>query len=73
MLEYWCGHKKDYKHPKCVNFTSKLDTDLYDFVKNKTYPSDLTVSPDGKQFATLGTDRKVCDPPFLFSDLLIFR
>lgn len=59
MIEYWCGLKKDFKFPKCARFNSKLDTDLYELVKNKTYPTDLAFSPNGDQFAVLSTDRKV--------------
>ncbi|XP_015916004.1 peptidylprolyl isomerase domain and WD repeat-containing protein 1 [Parasteatoda tepidariorum] len=59
MIEYWCGMKRDFKFPKCVNFDSKLDTDLYELVKNKTYSIDLTFSPKGDQFALLCADRKI--------------
>lgn len=59
ILEYWTGPKTDYKFPKCVQFDSKLDTDLYEFAKNKTFPTGLCFSPDGKKFATLSADRKV--------------
>nr|XP_034189826.1 peptidylprolyl isomerase domain and WD repeat-containing protein 1 isoform X2 [Osmia lignaria] len=59
ILEYWTGPKMEYKFPKCVSFDSKLDTDLFEFAKNKTYPCGLAVSPDGKKFASLSGDRKV--------------
>jgi len=59
MIEYWCGPKNDYKTPEYVDFDSKLDTDLFEFVKNKTICKSLAVSPNGEQFATLSTDRKV--------------
>lgn len=59
IIEYWSGLRKDFKFPKCVKFDSKLDTDLYELVKNKTYPTDLAFSPTGDQFAILATDRKV--------------
>ena len=37
MIEFWSGLKNDYQFPeKSVNFESKLDTDLFDFAKNKT-------------------------------------
>uniref|UniRef100_T1J225 peptidylprolyl isomerase n=1 Tax=Strigamia maritima TaxID=126957 RepID=T1J225_STRMM len=58
MLEYWTGPKKDYRFPKNF-FESKLDTDLYEFVKNKTHPTCIAFSNDGKQFATISSDRKV--------------
>jgi peptidylprolyl isomerase domain and WD repeat-containing protein 1 len=33
MIEYWTGPLNDYKFPKNVEFDSKMDTDLYEFVK----------------------------------------
>ena len=33
MLEYWGGQRQDYAFPKCAEFDSKLDTDLYEFAK----------------------------------------
>ncbi|CAG9795493.1 unnamed protein product [Diatraea saccharalis] len=59
IVEYWTGPKHEYKYPKNVDFESKLDTDLFDFVKNKTYPTALAFSPDGKKMASIGLDRKV--------------
>ncbi|XP_034947140.1 peptidylprolyl isomerase domain and WD repeat-containing protein 1 [Chelonus insularis] len=59
ILEYWTGPNKEYKFPKAVTFESKLDTDLYEFAKNKTYPCGLAFSPDGKRFGTYSYDRKV--------------
>lgn len=59
LLEYWSGMKKDFTFPKNVQFESKLDTDLFEFAKNKTQPTSLAFSPDGKKFATISTDRRV--------------
>ena len=59
LLEYWTGSKHDYKFPKNVNFDSRLDTDLYEFFKCKTYPTALCISNDGSKFATFAMDRKV--------------
>lgn len=59
IIEYWTGPKHEYHFPKIVKFESKLDTDLYDFVKNKTYPTALAFSPDGKKMASISLDRKV--------------
>lgn len=59
ILEYWTGPKTGYRFPRCISFESKLDTDLFEFAKNKTYPCGLAVSPDGKRFASLSGDRKV--------------
>lgn len=59
VIEYWSGSKGDYSFPKCVNFESKLDTDLFEFVRHKTFPSSLCFTPDGLKFATISCDRKV--------------
>lgn len=59
ILEYWTGPKSNYKFPKCVKFDSKLDTDLYEFVKKKAIPISVNFSPDGKRFAALSMDRKI--------------
>nr|CAD7417787.1 unnamed protein product [Timema cristinae] len=59
ILEYWAGPKLKYNFPKCVTFDSKLDTDLFEFAKAKTFPTGLCFSPDGKRFATLSADRKI--------------
>ena len=59
ILEYWTGFKSEFKFPKCVSFDSKLDTDLFEFAKNKTYPCSLAISPDGKKFASVSGDRKI--------------
>lgn len=60
MLEYWSGPKGDYaSFPKNVKFDSKLDTDLFEFAKNKTYPLNIDVSPDGKQFVVFAEDKKI--------------
>lgn len=61
IVEYWTGPKHEYQYPKNVKFTSKLDTDLFDFVKNKTYPTALDFSPDGRKIAAISLDRKVSD------------
>ena len=59
ILEYWTGPKTEYMFPRCVSFESKLDTDLFEFAKCKTFPSGLNFSSDGIKFATLSGDRKV--------------
>ncbi|KAG7164943.1 Peptidylprolyl isomerase domain and WD repeat-containing protein 1-like [Homarus americanus] len=59
MIEYWCGTKNEFQTPNCVNFKSKLDTDLFEFVKHKTVPRCMAISPNGLQFATIGADKKV--------------
>jgi hypothetical protein len=59
ILEYWTGPKTEYNFPRCVLFESKLDTDLFEFARSKTFPSGLSFSPNGTRFATLSGDRKV--------------
>ncbi|XP_022820066.1 peptidylprolyl isomerase domain and WD repeat-containing protein 1 [Spodoptera litura] len=59
IIEYWTGPKHEYQFPKTVQLESKLDTDLYEFVKKKTYPTALAFSPDGKKMASISLDRKV--------------
>lgn len=59
IVEYWTGPKYEYTFPRNVKFKSKLDTDLFDFVKNKTHPTALDFSPDGKKMASISLDRKV--------------
>jgi len=53
-----------------VDFESKLDTDLYEFAKNKTIPHDICYSSDGKLFAAICADRKVRVFKFLTGKLL---
>eukprot|EP00730_Choanoeca_flexa_P014568 TRINITY_DN6414_c0_g1_i2.p1 TRINITY_DN6414_c0_g1~~TRINITY_DN6414_c0_g1_i2.p1 ORF type:complete len:620 (+),score=157.07 TRINITY_DN6414_c0_g1_i2:2-1861(+) len=60
MLEYWAaGDDAEYKMPTNVAFEYKTDTDLYEFLKCKTMPFNLTFSPNGKRFVTTAVDRKV--------------
>eukprot|EP00095_Tigriopus_kingsejongensis_P002439 snap_masked-scaffold380_size190731-processed-gene-0.11 protein:Tk02439 transcript:snap_masked-scaffold380_size190731-processed-gene-0.11-mRNA-1 annotation:"glutamine-dependent nad(+) synthetase" len=59
MLEYWGGLRSEYAFPSNVHFESKLDTDLFEFAKNKTRPLNLSISPNGNYFATLGGDKKI--------------
>ncbi|XP_059486508.1 peptidylprolyl isomerase domain and WD repeat-containing protein 1 [Neocloeon triangulifer] len=59
IIEYWMTYKHQFKFPTFVQFESKLDTSLYEFAKNKTYPTGLSFSPDGQLMATLAVDRKV--------------
>lgn len=58
MVEYW-RPSGNYDKPDNV-FAFKSSTDLFDFKKAKSTPASLTISPDGKQFATYSLpDRKV--------------
>ncbi|XP_013778129.1 peptidylprolyl isomerase domain and WD repeat-containing protein 1-like [Limulus polyphemus] len=70
VLEYWTGPKYDFKFPKVVKFTSKLDTDLYELAKCKTCPTGLAFSPNGQLFAMLSMDRKVRIFRFLTGKLI---
>ncbi|CAG2101789.1 unnamed protein product [Medioppia subpectinata] len=71
MLDYWMSHRNDYKFPEnIVDFNSKLDTDLYEFAKNKTIPHDICYSNDGKLFASICADRKVRVFKFLTGKLV---
>lgn len=51
--------KNEFAFPKCVTFDSKLDTDLFEFAKNKTLPTGLAFTNNGDKFATISTDRRV--------------
>ena len=64
ILNYWTGAKTEFQFPRNIGFESKLDTDLFEFAKQKTFPVSLCFSPNGKQFATYGADRKVISPFF---------
>ncbi|XP_018329103.1 peptidylprolyl isomerase domain and WD repeat-containing protein 1 [Agrilus planipennis] len=70
MLEYWSGLKVDFTIPRCVSFESKLDTHLFEFVKNKTVPTSLAFSPDGLKFATTSLDRRIRVFNFLTGKML---
>ncbi|KAF2644269.1 hypothetical protein P280DRAFT_505090 [Massarina eburnea CBS 473.64] len=50
MVEYW-QPSGAFEKPDNV-FPAKSSTDLFAFKKAKTVPSTVTLSPDGKQFAT---------------------
>ena len=70
MLEYWRGPSGDYDFPKkVVAFDSKVETDLYEFAKHKTFPLSMTISQDGKFLAALGADKKIRIFRFLMGKL----
>ena len=58
MLEYWSSDTYQFES-KAVRFSTKLDTHLYEFAKNKTVPFSLDFNKQGTMFATWGKDRKV--------------
>lgn len=60
MVEYWTMDGDEPSSlPESVKFKFKMDTDLYDFAKNKTDASSLEFSKDGSLFACLARDRQV--------------
>ena len=59
MLEYWSSSVNDYNFPKNVSFESKMETDLYEFVKLKTIIINIAFNKSGKKMAILSKDRKI--------------
>lgn len=59
MLEYWSSSVNEYKFPKNVSFESKMETDLYEFVKVKTIIINIAFNKSGKKMAILSKDRKI--------------
>lgn len=61
IVEYWADAVEDFSFPtKCgLRFTSKLDTDLFEFARKKVRVRSLCFSPDGRRFATMASDRCV--------------
>ncbi|GAM25232.1 hypothetical protein SAMD00019534_084070 [Acytostelium subglobosum LB1] len=58
-IEYW-SPDEDYKEPSAsLDFSLKMDTDLYCLLKEKTVAMSLEVSGKGKYFAVMSRDRKV--------------
>lgn len=58
MIEYWCATAYKFPEDK-VNFQLKLETDLFELVKQKLPVQTLAVSPDGASFAVISTDRRI--------------
>lgn len=56
MIEYWRSTGHSFPEED-VDFSSKLDTDLYAHAKAKTTVQSLEVSRDGSQFVTFSSDR----------------
>lgn len=60
VVECWGGASLDYTtSPKCLTWKSKMETDLYEFVKTKSLPLDICFSSDGSRFATISDDRRM--------------
>ena len=58
MVEYW-SPTGDHEKPDNV-FDMKSSTNLFDFKKSKSFPTSLTISPNGSHFATFSfPDRKI--------------
>ena len=61
VIEYWCAStlempsKKDGK----ISFEYKIETDLYDLAKSKSFPTCLATSGNGKYFALCSVDRQI--------------
>jgi len=58
LIEFWAA-KDEYGHPKGLEFESKLDTDLFELAKCKTYALNMSVSPDGRFLACLAADKHI--------------
>ena len=64
MIEYWSA--KGYGFPEeDVDFSTKMDTDLYALPKAKALPQSLELSSNGTQFAVWSSDR--CPPIALWA------
>jgi len=59
MVEYWSGADTDYKFPRNAKFESKVETDLYEFAKNKTYVLNMSLSPKEDSVVFMAPDRKI--------------
>lgn len=71
IIEYWqtSEGKFEFAQPPQVDFDSKLETDLYEFVENdnkqqntksnKLKVHNISFSPNGNYFATTSSDRKI--------------
>lgn len=66
MLEFWSTQRHGFdaiQRPPSVKWTSKMDTDLYCLLKDKTHAVSLAFSPNGgRLLACFGADRKVSSP-----------
>jgi peptidylprolyl isomerase domain and WD repeat-containing protein 1 len=57
-IEYWCP--KDGSSPRSlVLFDMKLETDLFDLAKEKSFSHTIDVSSDGTQFVVFSVDKKI--------------
>ncbi|KAL3496515.1 hypothetical protein BJX62DRAFT_101658 [Aspergillus germanicus] len=59
MIEYWRASDSSFEKPDNV-FELKSSTNLFEFKKSKSTPSTITISPSGRQFATVSfPDRQI--------------
>ena len=62
IIEFWSSDSFKFE-AKSANgqpiFQYKTDTDLFTFLQHKCTILSISISPDGKYFATISTDRKV--------------
>lgn len=58
VIEYWDAETWQFPAQK-LQFQLKTETDLYEFAKLKVQVFSLTISPNGKYFVTLSSDRQV--------------
>lgn len=59
MIEYWRPNEP-FDLPEGLKWEMKSETDLYEFVKCKSYPTSLVISPDGSKFVTYSLgDRQI--------------
>ncbi|CAD6195588.1 unnamed protein product [Caenorhabditis auriculariae] len=60
MIECWSGEKGEFDFPQeRLKWEYKVETDLYDFVKAKTFPQCAAFAPNGMKLATYGDDRRI--------------
>eukprot|EP00698_Gefionella_okellyi_P003518 TRINITY_DN13311_c0_g1_i1.p1 TRINITY_DN13311_c0_g1~~TRINITY_DN13311_c0_g1_i1.p1 ORF type:complete len:651 (-),score=160.11 TRINITY_DN13311_c0_g1_i1:17-1969(-) len=57
QIEYWDA--STYDTPSCVTFQYKMETDLFELQKKKTFVTSASFSRDGKMFACMGKDKIV--------------
>ncbi|XP_003740883.1 peptidylprolyl isomerase domain and WD repeat-containing protein 1 [Galendromus occidentalis] len=59
FIEIWSGPSTDYKEPGILEFSSKLDTDLFQLMKDKAVATNIAFDRNGNRFAVTAADRKV--------------
>ena len=62
IIEYWSSDSFKFERKSATGqslFQYKTDTDLFTFLQHKCTVLNISISPDGKYFATFSTDRKI--------------